>query len=57
VNAAAVGQLTDCACIVFSEGVRPDEAAVNAARLQGLNMLLSEKSTFEICVEVGALLR
>ena len=56
VNVAAVGQLTDCACIVFSEGVRPDEAAVNAARLHDLNLLLTERSTFEVCVEVGALL-
>jgi hypothetical protein len=57
VNVAAVGQLTDCACIVFSEDVRPDETAVNAARTHGLNLLLTEKSTFEVCVEVGALLK
>ena len=56
VNVAAVGQLTDCACIVFSEGVRPDEAAVSAARTHGLNLLLSDRSTFEICAELGALL-
>ena len=56
VNVAAVGQLTDCACIVFSEGVRPDEAAVSAAETHGLNLLLSDKSTFAICAEVSALL-
>ena len=32
VNVAAVGQLTDCACIVFSEDVCPDENTVNAAK-------------------------
>ena len=57
VNVAAVGQLTDCACIVFSEGVVPDEPVINAAKLHGLNLLLSDKSTFEICAEVGALLK
>ena len=57
VNVAAVGQLTDCACIVFSEDVRPDDAVVNAAKLHGLNLLLTEKSTFEVCAEVGAMLR
>ena len=57
VNVAAVGQLTDCACIVFSEGVRPDDAVVNAAKLHGLNLLLTEKSTFAVCAEVGALLQ
>ena len=57
VNVAAVGQLTDCACIVFSEGVHPDEPVINAAKLHGLNLLLSDKSTFEICAEVGALLK
>lgn len=57
VNVAAVGQLTDCACIVFSEDVQPDEAVVNAAKLHGLNLLLTEKSTFEMCAEVGALLK
>jgi len=56
VNVAAVGQLTDCACIVFSEGVRPDEGAIKAAKTHGLNLLLSEKSTFAICAELGALL-
>ena len=57
VNVAAVGQLTDCACIVFSEGVHPDEPVVNAAKLHDLNLLLSEKSTFELCAEIGALLK
>ncbi len=55
VNVAAVGQLTDCACIVFSEGVHPDEPVINAAKLHGLNLLLSEKSTFALCAEIGAL--
>ena len=57
VNVAAVGQLTDCACIVFSEDVCPDENTVNAAKTHGLNLLLTGKSTFEVCVEVGALLK
>ena len=57
VNVAAVGQLTDCACIVFSEGVRPDENALKAAKTHGLNLLMTEKSTFEVCVEVGAMLK
>jgi hypothetical protein len=42
---------------VFSEDVQPDEAVVNAAKLHGLNLLLTEKSTFEMCAEVGALLK
>ena len=57
VNVAAVGQLTDCACIVFSEGVHPDDAVIKAAKLHGLNLLLTEKSTFAVCAEVGALLQ
>ena len=34
VNVAALGQLTDCACIGFSEGVHPDEPGGEAARTE-----------------------
>ncbi|MBO6062152.1 MAG: hypothetical protein J6P98_08600 [Clostridia bacterium] len=56
-NVAAVAQLADVACVVFAEGVMPDQAAVDAASLHEINLLGSTKGTFELCGEVAELLR
>lgn len=56
VNVIAVAQLSDVACIVFAEGVEPDEAAVNAAKLHDINLLSCKKSSFEICADIARIL-
>jgi len=56
-NVAAVAQLADVACVVFAEGVKPDQAAIDAASLHEINLLGSTKGTFELCHEIAELLR
>lgn len=48
-NVAAVALMADVACILLSEGVKPDEALRDRAEQQGINLLGSEKGTFELC--------
>lgn len=56
VNVVAVASLADVSAVVFAEGVKPDEAAVEAAREHGVNLYASDKPAFELCGEISALL-
>lgn len=49
VNVAAVAQLADVACVVFAEGVRPDETLLQAAKTHRVNLLLTREDTFTAC--------
>jgi len=53
INVVAVASLSDVACVILAEGVLPDEDAKKAAEDKGINILLSDKSTYEIAVELG----
>lgn len=55
-NTLAVALLTEVHAIVFAEGVLPDEEVLEKAREEGLNLLASEKSTFELAGELYRLL-
>lgn len=55
-NVAAVAQLTDCALVILSEGVRPDPDALEAFKTLGMNLLGSQADTFSLCRAVGELL-
>ena len=46
-NIAAVAALTDTACILLAEGVRPDEGVAALAEQKGINLLCSEHSAYE----------
>ena len=52
-NVAAEAVMADVACILLSEGVKPDEALLTKARQQGINLLGSGKGTFELAHDVG----
>lgn len=52
-NVAAVAVMADVACILLSEGVKPDEALLAKAKAQGINLLGSGKGTFELARRVG----
>ena len=55
-NVAAVAALTDVACVVFAEGVKPDPDLLKKAELQGINLLGTENSSFRMAVELGGVL-
>ena len=52
VNIIAVAALADPSCIILSESVLPDEGVLSRAEEQGVNVLSSEKSTFDVCAEI-----
>ena len=52
-NIAAVATLTDCACIILAEGVLPDDGVAELASEKGINLLLSEKSAYEIAKDIS----
>ena len=56
VNVVAVATLTDPACVILSEGVLPDEGMVEKASANGMNLLGTDLSTFEICAQIASLL-
>ena len=56
VNVVAVASLSDVSCVVLAEGVTLDKDAEDAARQKEINVLLSDKSTYEIAVNIGNVL-
>jgi hypothetical protein len=47
-NAVAVAVLADMSCVIAAEGVRFDEAVVKKADDEGVALLASDKSAYEI---------
>lgn len=52
-NVAAVAQLTDVACVVFAEGVLPDEDTLIKARQHGINLLGGVADSFTLCAAIA----
>jgi len=52
-NVAAVAALTDVACVVLTEGVRPDPSLLQKAQMQGINLLGSAGSTYECALALA----
>ena len=48
-NVIAVAVLMDMACVILAEGVQPEEATLRKAREEGLALLSSEKTAYELC--------
>ena len=55
-NILAVATLADVSCVLLAEGVTPDDELVNTAKQKGINILLSEKPSFELANLVGNLI-
>lgn len=56
INIVAVSVLSDLACIVLIEGMNPDTDTILKAKEQNVNVLKTEKSAYELAVEIGKLL-
>ncbi len=48
-NVAAVAALTDVACVIFAEGVKPERAVIETAAAKGINLLSCEADAYSIC--------
>ena len=56
VNVAAVAALADVACVILTEGVVPDDALLNKAKLQGVNLLGTQLGTYECAGRLSGLI-
>ena len=56
INVIAVASLSDVSCVILAENVKLDEDAQKAANDKGINILSSEKSTYEIALELSDVL-
>ena len=56
VNVVAVASLLDVSCVILAEGVNLDEDAQKAAAEKQINVLVSDKSTYETAVLLGKVL-
>ena len=53
INIVAVAALCDTAAIILAEGVTVDEDVKSAAEARGVNILITEKSAFEMARELS----
>ena len=56
INAIAVAVLCDCACIILTDKASLDDEAKAKAELQGVAVFRSEKSAYELSVEISGLI-
>ena len=56
VNVAAVASLADVACVIFAEGVGPDEQTMAAAQLRGINLIAADLPEYEAAVALARLI-
>lgn len=55
-NVIAVAQLTDVACVVFTEGVVPDEEMIRTADAHDINLVTSDETTYLAAVKLSELM-
>ncbi len=53
VNVVAVAVMADLSCIVLSEGVSLDDAALKKAEQNGVCVLSSQKTTYQTCIQIS----
>ena len=51
-NTLAVASLTDCACVIFACGVRPDELMLQRAQKEDITIFATDLPVFEAAMEV-----
>ena len=55
-NVAAVALMAEVACVVLTEGVVPDDSLLFRARQQGIDLLGTERSSFQATADLARLL-
>ena len=53
VNVLAVATLTDCACVVLSEGVELSDEILETAKQKGINIIYTSKSRYEAAIALN----
>ena len=56
-NVIAVATLADVSCVIFAEGVTPDDELIQVARAKGVNLLSSPDSSYDVAVKISGILQ
>jgi len=56
VNVIAVASLCEASCIIFTENAEISDDVIEKAKAQNINLLRTEKSSFEISYLIGKML-
>ena len=56
INVVAVASLADVACVIFAEGVEPDDQAKAKAENEGINLISSKLAAYELSVKLSTLI-
>lgn len=56
VNVVAVASLADVSCVILSEGVTMEEDIIKTACEKGINVIVSDKPSFETAVLISGML-
>jgi hypothetical protein len=52
INVAAVAHLAEAAAVIFPENIAPDENLLKKAEIEGIILLRSAKTAYELCKEI-----
>ena len=52
-NVIAVASLHEMTCIICPEGIEPEANSVNRAVQEGISILKTDKTAYEVCVLMG----
>ncbi|MBE7030722.1 MAG: AraC family transcriptional regulator [Ruminococcaceae bacterium] len=53
INIVAIAVLTELSCVIIAEKMQVDESVLEKAREENVAVLRSDKSAFEIAMEIG----
>ena len=56
-NVIAVASLSDVSCVIFAEGVMPEEAVIKTANERGINLLSSSLPIYETAIKLSGVLK
>ena len=56
-NVIAVATLADVSCVIFAEGVLPDEEIIRVAGEKGVNLISTALPSYEAAVKISAILK
>ena len=57
VNVLAVAALADISCVIFAEGVCPDDEIISVAKEKGINLISTALPIYEACLALGGALK
>lgn len=56
-NSVIAAMMADTACVVFAEGIAPDETVLRRAAEEGINVLVSEQPVYETAHALDTILQ